>query len=302
MADLKSYCDGVSDDDRELVPILRPLLATLDLEDSWDAAELLHTALHDAYNKGVDATNRRLNDAAEAKPEPSPRQQGGVCLCGPSLDASCPAHGTWQGSVVSSVPEAPEPARADLSARLHRLADSWLNGAAVRRNESEARHETYAAEVREELANELLAELEAKPEPAKANGLHATLQANIKAAAAAVLMACGVPDQCEPDAEQLRVAALRCRDLGDALRKAVEAAKSEPAKASGWVLCSKGLPEPGKLVQFAISDESTRCVGYYYPTVNDFEATWLLGEDEVDLANVYAWRELPAPPDSEASK
>lgn len=71
---------------------------------------------------------------------------------------------------VDTLLTTPEPAKADLVGRLHRLADSWTEIACVRRSESEARHETYAAEVREELADELRAELEAKSEPEKASG------------------------------------------------------------------------------------------------------------------------------------
>jgi hypothetical protein len=124
---LKSYCDGVDDDTRSLMPILRPLLASLDLEDSWDAAELLHIALHDAYNKGVDATNRRLNDEAEAQPEPSPRQQGrdgrevwvvefpqhGGDRRFYQSESAARGQAGNQGIVIRYVPEAPEPAKAD---------------------------------------------------------------------------------------------------------------------------------------------------------------------------------------------
>jgi hypothetical protein len=70
--------------------------------------------------------------------------------------------------------------------------------------------------------------------------LHEALSANITAAAAAVRMACGVEDNAETEAEQLRIAALRCRDLGDALRKATEA--SVTAKAEGWIRCEDKLP------------------------------------------------------------
>jgi hypothetical protein len=75
----------------------------------------------------------------------------------------------------------------------------------------------------------LRAQLAAAEQQAKEPTLHEVLSANIIAAATAVRLACGLEDKSlEPSAEQLRVAALRCKDLGDALRVAVEQAKEQP--------------------------------------------------------------------------